>query len=176
MIAFALLRNTVKAEEATNGPNEDSTIICIVGLPGSGKSTQAKRLSDRFDGFKIIDGSRLDPASFKSSASSIIIDGYPRTLTDAKNFESKSQTPIFVLVYFDMPEGEWSKRNAGQDTKVYNKTQEDITPLIKEFRRRGNILEISAEWDDPNEVWEQVEAKVEQVLELKARGEKVAVE
>lgn len=50
-----------------------------------------------------------------------------------------------------------------------------MLPLVKHFRNRGNILEISADWDSADEVWEQVEAKVEQVLELKEMGEDVSV-
>lgn len=51
----------------------------------------------------------------------------------------------------------------------------DLQPIVDHFRSRGNILEISAHWDSADEVWEQVEAKVEQVLELRDMGEDVSM-
>lgn len=217
MTLFSLFREaeTVYAEAAPqdSAPSQSGTkfgldqvtLICLVGVPKSGKSTQAKKLPGRFEGFRVIDGSSSDfsleslTKEVESSAAAaankgegegegegkeslVILDGYPHSLEEAKAIESKL-CPIFVVLYFDLPRNKFSERNDKKssnnnnklDEKDWDRAAEKLEPLVKHFRHRGNILEISADWDSHEEVWEQVEAKVEQVLELKAMGEDVSV-
>ncbi len=53
----------------------------------------------------------------------------------------------------------------------FKKYTQRLEPLVKKYRDQGNIYEISADWDSADEVWEQVEAKTEQILELREMGE-----
>lgn len=67
------------------------------------------------------------------------------------------------------------KSKSGEDKKKkveeLKKYTENLEPLVKKYRHQGNIYEVSADWDSADEVWEQVEAKTEQILELREMGE-----
>lgn len=196
MALFPLCRDRLYLEEAQDDKQkkkskpkttkyglDEVTLVCLVGVPGAGKSTQAKKLSSKFKDFQVLsDISSVDQLKetveskvkqSKGKETFLIVDGFPGSLQEAQEFE-KETSPIFVVLYFDLPEKQWKERN-GQDTSTFNSAAQSLEPLVKHFRHRGNILEISADWPDAEEVWEQVEAKVEQVLELKAMGEDVSV-
>lgn len=59
---------------------------------------------------------------------------------------------------------------AGKSADEYKKLYKVQQPLREYPRKDGNVLEIVAAWPQ-DEVWEQVEAKVEQVIELREMGE-----
>lgn len=207
MTLFSLLREPVhmegKSEKSDDGKQGDSsssgpqfsldqvTLICVVGVHGSGKSSQASRLSKRFEGFRVLEdvkstsdlsqriqeARKADVAKKGQHAETLlIVDGFPRTAEEAKEVE-KSTCPIFVVTYMDLPKEDFAKRFPKRSVKEeWEPSAAKLQGIVEEFRKRGNILEIAAHWDTADEVWEQVEAKVEQVLELKAMGEDVSVE
>lgn len=160
------------------------TLICVVGVPGSGKTTQAKRMQERFKGFELLSDvdsvqkleeavkSRRARPEAKGKETQLIVDNVPLALEDTRKLEA-SLCPVFVVLYFDLPKEISLKR--GNDGREWDQANERLRPLVEHFRNRGNILEISADWPSADEVWEQVEAKTEQVLELKAMGEDVSV-
>ncbi|CAO1618518.1 unnamed protein product [Parajaminaea phylloscopi] len=209
MTLFSLLRERVYAEAAPASPQSDAspsskrpefglkdvTLVCLVGVPKSGKSTQAKKLPQRFEGFTVVDGAADDfdastlarkvramrggdrgGKSKEGKEALVVLDGYPRTLEQAREIE-QSLCPIFVVLYFDLPRDVFQQRftSGPKAEQLWDPAAKQLGPLVDHFRSRGNILEISANWDSHEEVWEQVEAKVEQVLELKAMGEDVSV-
>lgn len=179
MAVFSLLRDPVVHADA--GPelanHPPPTIICLTGFPSTGKSLHAQRLCERFEGFRVVVVDDIISDDPLPGVREAVMDDWPRTLQQAQDFERDSKRDIFVLLYYDMPEEEFNKRrrDAGSADE-YRQRRQELEPLVKEFRKRGNILEISAQWPDVEEVWEQVEAKVEQVLELRDRGERVRVE
>ena len=59
---------------------------------------------------------------------------------------------------------------AGKNAKDYEKLEKELKPLRENPREKGNIMEIVADWPK-DEVWEMVEAKVEQIIELREMGE-----
>ncbi|CAO1629239.1 unnamed protein product [Sympodiomycopsis kandeliae] len=181
MTVWSMVQDRIKMEGGNPQYNLDQvTLIALVGYPGSGKSTQADKLVKEFKGFQIVSQSNeqsIKEAISKSSSGGptlLISDNYPTTLPEAQHLES-TICPIFVILYFDIPEKDWLNRTKGTSPKQYQEEQKRLEPMIKHFRNRGNILEISADWNDPSEVWEQVQAKVEQVLELKEMGEDVSL-
>lgn len=163
-------------------------VICVIGGPSSGKTTQLENASNRFDLVKL-DASKQDIrkeieriVSETSSARKdgkkirVIIEGFPKTLEEANTFENEV-VPILLIIsiVLDASKGiERVKENDEsykRDAKINWKRFEDNSEgLIKRFRDQGNILEITGEWPK-DEVWEQVEAKLESALELDDRGE-----
>ncbi|SOV07080.1 uncharacterized protein UDID_01454 [Ustilago sp. UG-2017a] len=109
---------------------------------------------------------------------SLILDNFPNTLEDAQRIE-KELVPIFCFSFYDLPLKDFGKRlpksTSGEDKKKkveeLKKYTENLEPLVKKYRHQGNIYEVSADWDSADEVWEQVEAKTEQILELREMGE-----
>lgn len=148
---------------------------------------------------------------------SLIVDGFPRSLEEAKDMERKVRTILFpcqvctgtqlsLFLHAGLPglllrvlcrggrrvdkekyvlpasQGAWmgssyahnpatsTAPTAGRSANEYKTLYEKMQPLRETAREKGNILEMVAMWPQ-NEVWEQVEAKVEQVLELREMGE-----
>ncbi|SNX82336.1 uncharacterized protein MEPE_01042 [Melanopsichium pennsylvanicum] len=195
--AYMLMGGQAHAEEARKsedkkdgaGPKyskDEVSLLCLVGPPLSGKTTQAKRLLNRFS-------SELDdvisPTCFEelssilaSSASgrkrvSLILDDFPNTLEEAQRIEEEI-VPIFCFSFYDLPLKDFEKRlpkstkdERSKKLDEFKKYTEKLEPLVKKYRDQGNIYEISADWDSADEVWEQVEAKTEQILELRERGD-----
>ncbi|KAJ1033618.1 hypothetical protein NDA13_001604 [Ustilago tritici] len=194
--AYLLMGGTAHAEEARksdgsgSGPKytkDQVTLLCLVGPSLSGKSTQAKRLLKRFNSElddivqpKSIDelASILSSRANSKKRTSLILDNFPNTLEDAQRIE-KELVPIFCFSFYDLPLKDFGKRlpksTSGEDNKKkveeFKKYTEKLEPLVKKYRHQGNIYEISADWDSADEVWEQVEAKTEQILELREMGE-----
>lgn len=181
-----------RSNESKSGPGpkytkDQVTLLCLVGPSLSGKTTQAKRLLNRFSSEldDIVQPKSLDElnsiiASRASSnkRTSLILDNFPTTLEDAQRIE-KEIVPIFCFSFYDLPLKDFEKRlpKAADDKEIRSKVEEfnryakKLDPLVKKYRDQGNIYEISADWDSADEVWEQVEAKTEQILELRERGE-----
>lgn len=109
---------------------DDVTLLCLFGPASSGKTTQAFRLPKRFEGFEVLSdeevqsvasmeaaikkrskGAANGKQSGKEAATrlQLVADGFPRTLEEAKTLE-KSVCPIFVVLYFDLPEEDAKKR------------------------------------------------------------------
>lgn len=135
MIVFPLLRDTIHCEGAQRGKKsgkgaggaggkpayglDQVTLICLVGVGSSGKSTQASRLPKRFEGFEVISGvssvdevhkevqKRADKNGEKETL--LVLDGYPATLEEAQKIE-KDTCPIFVVLYFDLPKEKYAER------------------------------------------------------------------
>lgn len=202
MTLFSLLRDKVRMEDdqagqantkkgARKGTSpqfglDEVTLICLVGVPGAGKSSQATRMPERFKGFKVLEDvqsvedlskrvQEARKASKDGQETLLVVDGFPRTSSEAQAIESKL-CPIFVTLFFDLPRKDFTKRFPKRSAETeFDPAAKEVEEVVKAFRKRGNILEISADWESKDEVWEQVEAKVEQVLELKAMGEDVSV-
>lgn len=193
--AYMLMGGNVSAEEARqpkeSGPKyskDQVTLLCLVGPSLSGKTTQAKRLVKRFSDQldDIVQPTSLEElSSILSSRTStgkkrvsLILDNFPTTLEDAQRIE-KEIVPIFCFSFYDLPLQHYEQRlskstdEAEKKNKLeeFNKYTEKLEPLVKKYRDQGNIYEISADWDSADEVWEQVEAKTEQILELREMGE-----
>lgn len=194
--AYLLMGGQAHAEEArrpTDSPTgsapkytkDQVTLLCLVGPSLSGKTTQAKRLVKRFSSEldDIVSPTSLDElssilASRTSSRkrTSLILDNFPTTLEDAQRIE-KELVPIFCFSFYDLPLKDFEKRLPKDDKKKQEKVEEfkkytqRLEPLVKKYRDQGNIYEISADWESADEVWEQVEAKTEQILELREMGE-----
>ena len=147
--------------DSAGAVSEEVSLLCLIGTPKSGRTTQAKRLSERFD-LPIIPAS-----SSKTLAPGLyIVDGSPATLEQVPQLPG----PIWCTIFFDLPPSEYARR-FNKPAKDVEKEYNALQPLVHKFREQGNILEISAHWDDPDEVWEQVEAKTESILELRERGD-----
>ena len=196
--AYLLVGGQTHAEEARQpkdskhgtGPKyskDQVTLLCLVGPSLSGKTTQAKRLLNRFSSEldDIVQPKSLEELSsiLASRASSkkrtsLILDNFPTTLEDAQRIE-KEIVPIFCFSFYDLPlkdfEQRLDKSADGKDKQKkvdeFKKYTQKLDPLVKKYRDQGNIYEISADWDSADEVWEQVEAKTEQILELREMGE-----
>ncbi|SJX61036.1 uncharacterized protein SRS1_12259 [Sporisorium reilianum f. sp. reilianum] len=195
--AYYLLGGEVHAEEARKSPDGKSTpkytkdqvtLLCLVGPSLSGKTTQAQRLLDRFPDEldAIVAPTSLDDlAALLASRSrsgakriSLILDNFPTTLADAQRIE-RELVPIFCFSFYDLPLNDFEKRlprsmdDKERKSKVeeFRRYSEELEPLVKRYRDQGNIYEISADWESADEVWEQVEAKTEQILELRERGD-----
>ncbi|SPO24914.1 uncharacterized protein UTRI_01419_B [Ustilago trichophora] len=197
--AYLLVGGQTHAEEARtpndrkvtgSGPKyskDQVTLLCLVGPSLSGKTTQAKRLLNRFSSEldDVVQPSSLEElssilASRTSSKkrTSLILDNFPTTLEDAQRIE-KEIVPIFCFSFYDLPLKDFETRlpkssdEKDKEEKVeeFMKYTEKLEPLVKKYRDQGNIYEISADWDSADEVWEQVEAKTEQILELRERGD-----
>lgn len=196
--AYMLMGGQAHAEEARvakvskRGPSPTSnkdqvSLLCLVGPSLSGKTTQAKRLLHRFsDELDDI----IQPTSIEDLASilasrisskkrtSLILDKFPQTLEDAQRIEEEL-VPIFCFSFYDIPLEDFGKRlpksvKGDERTKKveeFKRYIQKLQPLIKQYRDQGNIYEISADWESADEVWEQVEAKTEQILELRERGD-----
>lgn len=196
--AYMLMGGQTHAEEARGpkdskssaGPKyskDEVTLLCLVGPSLSGKTTQAKRLVDRFSD-KLDDvvqpasldelNSILSSRASSKKRTSLILDNYPQTLEDAQKIE-KEVVPIFCFSFYDLPLKDFEKRlpesvkdeERKKKVEEFKKYSEKLEPLVKKYRDQGNIYEISADWESADEVWEQVEAKTEQILELREMGE-----
>lgn len=194
--AYLLMDGTTHAEEArppTDSSNasrpkytkDEVTLLCLVGPSLSGKTTQAKRLVKRFSDEldDIVSPKSLEELkgilasrSEGRKRTSLVVDNFPTTLEDAQRIE-KELVPIFCFSYYDLPLKDFEKRLPKDDEEKTGKVEEfkkytkSLEPLVKKYRDQGNIYEISADWDSADEVWEQVEAKTEQILELRERGD-----
>ncbi|EST10108.1 P-loop containing nucleoside triphosphate hydrolase [Kalmanozyma brasiliensis GHG001] len=192
--AYLLMGGNVHAEEArrptdsASGPKyskDQVTLLCLVGPSLSGKTTQAKRLVKRFD--KELDDivspksldeleSILATRAKGEKRTSLVVDNFPTTLEDAQRIE-RELVPIFCFSFYDLPLKDFEKRLAKDDKEKKQKVEQfkkytkSLEPLVKKYRDQGNIYEISADWESADEVWEQVEAKTEQILELREMGE-----
>ncbi|PWZ01009.1 hypothetical protein BCV70DRAFT_158878 [Testicularia cyperi] len=180
-------------EDRSQGPpstakftKDQVSLLCLIGPHLSGKSSQAKRLLSRFD--KELDGvvqpNSVDELvhmikdktkSAKGRRLSLIVEGFPNKLEDAERIE-KELVPIFCLSFYDLSLSEFEKRlpkdaDHAKEVDQYRKASKFLDPIVKKYRDQGNIYEISADWDSEEEVWEQVEAKTEQILELRDRGD-----
>lgn len=190
-VAYQFLGGDVHAEEARketspSGPKyskDQVTLLCLVGPSLSGKTTQAKRLVKRFSELDDV----VSPTSFDELSSilasrasgktrtSLILDNFPTTLEDAQRIENEL-VPIFCFSFYDLPLKDFEKRlprkgDNKEKVEQFQQYSKKLEPLVKKYRDQGNIYEISADWESADEVWEQVEAKTEQILELRERGE-----
>ncbi|EPQ31700.1 uncharacterized protein PFL1_01033 [Pseudozyma flocculosa PF-1] len=151
--------------------DEGPTLLVLLGSPRSGKSTQAQRLSKRFN--LPIHPSSSSPTPPPETQLYIyeLADATPSAVESLE----KGSAPIWCILFFDLPLDAYRKRFPDDDegAKKLERQRDDVIRVVKRFRDQGNILEISADWESPDEVWEQVEAKVEQILELKERGEEL---
>lgn len=165
---------------STKYSKDDVSLLCLIGFPESGKTTQVENLENRWgkDGWKAIKNvdslEKLEQAieesrkNNKGKQSSLLIDGFPRNWEEAKEVEKKL-CEIFAFAYFHMDEDEWTKRT-GKNKNEYQKIEKNLKSLRENPREKGNILEIVAGWPK-DEVWEMVEAKIEQIIELREMGE-----
>ncbi|CDU24504.1 uncharacterized protein SPSC_04005 [Sporisorium scitamineum] len=195
--AYQFIGGETHAEEARQPSSTRSTpkytkdqvtLLCLVGPSLSGKTSQAKRLVKRFSSEldDIVQPTSLDelssilasrsPSSSKNRIS-LILDNFPTTLQDTHRIENEI-VPIFCFSFYDLPLKDFEKRLSTNDDKErkekvdeFKRYNERLEPLVKKYRDQGNIYEISADWDGADEVWEQVEAKTEQILELREMGE-----
>ncbi|ETS61174.1 hypothetical protein PaG_05130 [Moesziomyces aphidis] len=195
--AYMIMGGTAHAEEAPkskdqgeSGPRyskDKVSLLCLVGPSLSGKSTQAKRLLKRFSSEidDIVQPKSLDDLNAILSSRtkgnkrvSLILDNFPSTLEDAQRIEAEI-VPIFCFSFYDLPLKDFelrlpkslSEEDRQKRIDEFNKYSKRLEPLIHKYRDQGNIYEISADWDSADEVWEQVEAKTEQILELRERGD-----
>ncbi|KIS71046.1 uncharacterized protein UMAG_10590 [Mycosarcoma maydis] len=191
-VAYQFVGGKTHAEEACTSlkpapkyTKHQVSLLCLVGPSLSGKSTQAKRLSNHFPELdavvqpKSIDelSSIIASRATGKKRTSLILDDFPTTLEDAQRIEDEI-VPIFCFSFYDLPLGDFEKRLSEKDEKKkrekvdeFNKYSERLEPLVKKYRHQGNIYEISADWNSADEVWEQVEAKTQQILELRERGD-----
>lgn len=168
------------AGTSTKYNKNDVSLLCLIGYPQSGKTTQVEKLEDRWgkDGWKAIKNvdsiEELEKAieearkNDKGKQSSLLIDGFPRNWQEAQEVEKKL-CEIFAFAYFHLDEDEWTKRT-GKSKDDYKKIENNLKSLRENPREKGNILEIVAGWPR-DEVWEMVEAKIEQIIELREMGE-----
>jgi len=182
LLGTALLAwNTVMAEEKPSPifKKEEVEVFAVIGPPLCGKATQAQRLARRFD-FLLLgpeDDFFTEIATHQVSARGtrlrVIMNGFPKTLDEAAWFEEEI-CPIAAIVFIDCPpekaiartqERAYSAVKGGH--KLFKKETEG---LIAEFRKRGNFLEIDGA-ADLQSTWKQIEAKVDQALELSKRNE-----
>jgi len=159
-------------------------VICIIGGPKSGKSTQLQNIIKRFD-IKQLNysddvaalGKQVEEAVSNGRDGKkprVIIEGFPRTISQSDKFEAEV-APILVIIsiVLDSPKAldRIDTKIDKNDAKInWKRFDDNSEPIIKKFRFQGNILEITGEWP-ADEVWEQVEAKLESALELDDRGE-----
>lgn len=169
-----------KVDLSTKYSKDDVSLLCLIGFPQSGKTTQAENLEIRWgkEGWKAIKNvdsiEKLEKAieearkNDQGKQSSLLIDGFPRNWQEAKEVEKKI-CEIFAFAYFHMEQDEWIKRT-GKSEKEYKQFESELKALRENPREKGNILEIVAGWPK-DEVWEMVEAKIEQIIELREMGE-----
>ncbi|CAD6568835.1 MAG: hypothetical protein CYPHOPRED_002907 [Cyphobasidiales sp. Tagirdzhanova-0007] len=104
----------------------------------------------------------------------VVVEGFPTNVDQANKFESEvCQILLIISIVLESEKGiaRLQDEVAKRDAKINWKRFEDKSEgLINKFRYQGNILEITGEWPE-DEVWEQVEAKLESALELDDRGE-----
>merc|ERR1712093_184569 len=150
---------------------------------GSSKYTkdQVGNITKRFN-LDTVDGSfeaiqmevakRLKSSSPEGKKVYLVSENFPKDLAKLDEFQS-SVVSVLLYIYIDVEPEKAAQRLKGSDDTFkqrwadFNKQAE---PLVKKFRFQGNILEITGEWP-ADEVWEQVEAKLESALELDERGE-----
>lgn len=176
-------RGAGKKEGGPKYSKDQVSLLCLVGPSLSGKTTQAKRLVNRFKELDDI----VQPKSFDEllhiiserakpgKRTSLVVDNFPTTLEDAQRIE-KEIVPIFCFSFYDLPLKDFEKRlpdkkDSKEKVEEFKRYTEKLQPLVKQYRDQGNIYEISADWESADEVWEQVEAKTEQILELRERGD-----
>ena len=112
--------------------------IFIMGAPGSGKGTFSTKIKEEFnlnhistgDIFRanIAGGTELGLQAKAYSEKGYLLDGYPRTLAQAKAFEEMTNgTDLAVekIVYMDVPFDELTRRITGRRTckncgEIYN--------------------------------------------------------
>ncbi len=135
--AYMLIGGQTHAEEAPRQPKDSKagpgpkyskdqvTLLCLVGPHLSGKTTQAKRLVNRFSDKldDIVQPKSLDELtsilSTRASSSkriSLILDNFPQTLEDAQKIESEL-VPIFCFSFYDLPLKDFEKRLPRPKTK-----------------------------------------------------------
>lgn len=173
-------QNKESKGKSTKYTKDDVSLLCLIGFPESGKTTQVENLEKRWgkDGWKAIKNvdsiEKLEKAieeerkNSKGKQSSLLIDGFPRSWKEAQEVEKKL-CEIFAFAYFHMDEDEWIKRTQ-KSKEEYKKIENNLKSLRENPREKGNILEIVASWPK-DEVWEMVEAKIEQIIELREMGE-----
>ncbi|PWN34572.1 uncharacterized protein FA14DRAFT_160117 [Meira miltonrushii] len=173
-------QNKESGAASTKYKKDDVSLLCLIGYPQSGKTTQVENLENKWgkDGWKAIKNvdsmEKLEKAieearkNDKGKQSSLLIDGFPRNWQEAQDVEKKL-CEIFAFAYFHMDEDEWTKRT-GKSKDDYKKIENNLKSLRENPREKGNILEIVAGWPK-DEVWEMVEAKIEQIIELREMGE-----
>jgi adenylate kinase len=116
--------------------------VVLLGISGAGKGTQAKRLAARYNVPHVSSGDLLRAANIEEAhralidsgrlvpddvvelliqdyvaAGSYILDGYPRTLTQAETLERKTESlgkPLDKAVSIDVPDGLILERLTGR--------------------------------------------------------------
>ncbi|SYW74754.1 uncharacterized protein UBRO2_00164 [Ustilago bromivora] len=179
--------NSEETKQQAKNMSSSTSKILFVGLAvagaayhfmgGTAHAEEARKSDGSGSGPKYTKDQSIDElASILSSRAnskkrtSLILDNFPNTLEDAQRIE-KELVPIFRFSFYDLPLKDFGKRlpksTSGEDKKKvgeFKKYTENLEPLVKKYRHQGNIYEISADWDSADEVWEQVEAKTEQIL------------
>ena len=113
-----------------------------------------------------------------SSKVRVVVDDFARTSKDpleqALQFEA-DVAPILLFIFVDCPLADALLRVKTPAEKEavkaeYIDFEKRMGPLIKHYRDKANFLEITGQWP-ADEMWEQVEAKLESALELESRGD-----
>eukprot|EP00195_Chlamydomonas_chlamydogama_P001115 CAMPEP_0202920022 /NCGR_PEP_ID=MMETSP1392-20130828/76642_1 /ASSEMBLY_ACC=CAM_ASM_000868 /TAXON_ID=225041 /ORGANISM="Chlamydomonas chlamydogama, Strain SAG 11-48b" /LENGTH=381 /DNA_ID=CAMNT_0049613499 /DNA_START=89 /DNA_END=1230 /DNA_ORIENTATION=- len=178
-----------------------STIVFVLGGPGSGKGTQCDRIKARYSGVvhlsagdllraEVASGSSvgqkcealmkegklvpmhvtivlLKNAMISSGGSFFLVDGFPRALDQAEEFE-KSIMPCQTVLFFDCPEEEMEKRllkrgetsgrsddNAETIRKRFHTFINQSLPVKDHYSALGKCHVISAV-APPDQVFEEV--------------------
>ncbi|GAA94543.1 uncharacterized protein L969DRAFT_100567 [Mixia osmundae IAM 14324] len=151
---------------------DDVTVVFVLGGPKSGRSTQVQNIGKRFDAITLAAEDDLwadiakELAANRGEKLRVVVDGFPGNLRDAQWFENEV-CPILCFVYIDTPADKAAERGADPQSKA--RFDEEAKDLIAHYRHKGNFLEITGEWP-ADEVWEQVEAKLDSAFELEERG------
>ncbi len=154
---------TLHSEDKPRYTKEEVSLLCMIGVPGAGKTTQAKKIKEKWPEFEMLDDiNSVDKLIFRvtrdrrpkpGERKSYLVDGFPRSMKDVKRIESEL-VPVFCVLFHDLPK-EKAEERFGKDSREYKeweKAREALMPVVKRYRDEGNILEISSDWDDPNEV------------------------
>jgi len=169
--------------KAAKYTKRDVSVVCIIGGPAAGKSTQMQNIVKRF-GLTQVKASDDIPKQIEAAIASapkgkkprVILEGFPTTIEQSDRFE-RDVCPILVVLFIDLEAKQALARLEQRDKSIQNdarinwkRFEDKSRAIVKRFRDEGNILEITGEWP-ADEVWEQIEAKFESALELDDRGE-----
>ncbi|KAM0254373.1 hypothetical protein ACHAQJ_006842 [Trichoderma viride] len=157
-------------------------VIFVLGAPGAGKGTLCKKLAKKygFNHLSIGDVLRQVVASpnadktvveyvqcgellatellfpilkpYLEGGGTIILDGFPRQLEQAKAFEEEFQLPVFVL-FFDCPRDLAEKRvvdrkqgREGDNIETFRKRHDEFLelnpPLLHHYEETGNLITV----------------------------------
>ena len=163
ILALTLSRPKINCDDKPRFTKDEVTLLCLIGVPGAGKTTQAKKINERWPDFTVLsDINSAEKLIFRitrdqrpkpGQRNSYIVDGFPRTMEDVERVE-KELVPVFCVVFNDLPK-EKAEERFGKDSAAYkqwDKATKALEPVIKRYREEGNIIEISSDWDSADEV------------------------